>query len=226
MRILPLLITSTLSLFSETYIINGSTIIGDIKQNNPSELTQKNIALSETFSKINLKLPATFVVNTQSDENRVQLELDKEIIDTIQVYVKQNQLYIHASKNIKTNLPIHVSIYSKEKIEDIQTEGSTNLLLNGSNQPRLHLDTQGISKIKVSSGDIGTLQINTEGSYRINFMKVQTQNASIQAKGIGKIKLNVSDNLEVKLSNMAKVDYHGQPQITQSLKGLSRLKQR
>jgi len=227
MKLLSILFLLTFTLLAETYIVHNSSIVENIKTVNtkPIKLIKKDFLLTK-FSKLNLNLPATFILNTHSDKNVVTLSIDEHFLDAIDIYIKNQRLYIASAKSIRTSLPIKIIIDCKDGIEEIVMNSSVGLDVNNLNETNLKLSLKGINKTNFYNGKIDNLTIYAEGNYEVNLNEVKIKQAFIEAKGIGKIDLSVSTILNVNLAGLVKVYYLGQPIIEQSLKGLSKLERR
>jgi len=229
MQLLLVFLISFSTLVAETYIINSSNVIknmNSVKHSKTQKLIKKEILFLEDFTKLNLHIPATFIVYTHSKKNMITMEIDEEFADAINTYITNKVLMVEASKNILTKLPINITIYCREGIKKILTNSAMKLEISGVKESHFELIANGISKIKFNQGTIDNLTIHSKGTYSLDLKQIDAKNVFIKAKGIGKIKLQVSDFLEVKLFNLAKVYYSGQPKIKQSLKGLSKLNRR
>ena len=223
MKLLLVSLISFSTLVAETYVINNSSIT---KHSATHKLIKKEILLLEKFSKLSLNTPATFTLHTHSKKNMITVEIDEEFQDAIDTNITNKVLMVEVSKNIVTKLPINITIYCREGINKISTDSSVKLEISGVKESSFELVTKGISKIKFNQGSIDNLSIRSKGIYQLNFKAIKAKNVFVNAKGIGKIELDVSDSLEVNLSNLAKVYYSGQPKIKQNLKGLSKLNRR
>ena len=209
MRTLSLFIFLTFSLFSKDYAM----ISKEIKIN--------------SFKKLNLDLPAKFLFYSNQKNNSVTLKMDRAFLDAVDITVKRDQLYIKASKNINTTLPITVIIHSKYYgLEEIVVQGVTDLNVDFIQTNHLSLISDGVSEISFKRGVINQLSINAKEDYIINFLNTDIKRALIEAEDTGEIMLNVSTLLNVKLSDLAKVSYHGHAKVIQNLEELTELQKR
>lgn len=252
MRILSLLFISTLHLSSETYISNSiitnSTIeaknnsnishsiisnskienstIGISVNTTPSQMKSKKSTIHKNFSQINLNVPAKFMINNRHHKKSIEIKIEEQFIDSINFYVKNNQLYVNSSKDIVSSQPITITINNTDDLNALSSSAATQIKINELNGRYFNLNLTGISNIKCNKGKLEELIINSKGNHKIDFKKVSTNKATIKAKGIGKIKLKVNDFIDATLSGIVKVYYSGNPKVKKSLDNLSRLKKR
>ena len=100
---------------------------------------------------------------------------------------------------------------------------TANVTVDGFSSKSFKLSTSGTSKVTFLSGDIENLSLESRGTSKINLEKIQVKKAKIVSKGTSQTKINVSDNLTVRLSGISKVRYSGNPKVNQSLSGLAKL---
>lgn len=212
--------------FAETFVIGNNTTIDGIQYNSSSKFISKTKNIKASFSKIDINLVANFTINTHSNYNNVIIKMDDKNIDNLSIYVQNNKLYIRASKDIVTNLPITITINCNGIINNILSKGISEININNLNENDFTLSVDGDSEIKFKDGNINNLKLNAKGNYKIDFSDVKVKKASIIATDLGEINLNVSNSLDVKLFDMAEVFYVGSPKITQEIKDMSQLERR
>jgi hypothetical protein len=235
--LIPLLLT--LPALSETYIHNSTisnSIIGsNISQsnnnriinnnvsqsNNSSLLSTKNIDLIHNFNSIKINLPAKVEIRYSSKKS-IRINMEKRFIKNISTEVYNNRLEIGTQGSINTNFKINILI-NTPSLEVLDVSSTAEVVLNNFNIKNFKLLTSGTSKVTFLSGGIQNFSLNSKGTSKINLETIDIKNATIESTGTSKTKIKVEDTLSVKLSNISKVMYIGNPTIKKRLIGLGKL---
>ncbi|SFV63441.1 hypothetical protein MNB_SV-12-383 [hydrothermal vent metagenome] len=226
MRILFIPILLTLPSLSDTYIhnsiITNSTVGSNISmQQGSGILATKNVMLRGEFNKINIKIPADITIH-QSSKKAITLKMEKDFIDNVLFEVNNSTLNIGTKGSINSRLKIEI-VVSTASINALSVSSTADVTVDGFSVKSFELFSAGTSKVTFLSGDIGTLSLQSKGTSQINLEQIQVKRAKIVSQGTSRTNINVSDNLTVKLSGISKVEYSGNPKITQKLSGLGKL---
>ncbi len=226
MRILLIPILLTLHSLSDTYIhnstITNSTIGSNISiKQGSGVLSTKHIVPRERFNKIDIEIPADVVIQ-QSLQKAITLKMEKDFIDNVSFKVSNHTLNITTKGNINSNSKIDITI-STEQLNALVVSSTANVTVEGFDSKSFELSTSGTSKVTFLSGDIESLSLESRGTSRIDLEQIRVKRAKIVSGGTSQTKIDVSDNLTVRLSGISKVRYSGNPQVNQKLSGLGKL---
>ena len=225
MKILPILMLFAISSFAETYI-SGSVITNSVINDGGADhkgsgvITSKNItALS--FNKIDIDIPADVTID-RADSQKISIKTDKNIIEKIKIYVKQNTLFIRAKGSFQSSRGINITL-SNPHLNRLTIDGASTIKLNGFNEKSFTLTLDGASDVSFHNGNFDNFFIKADGSYGVDLENVNIKKAKIKAEGSGDIKVNVSNYLQVDLKDTVEVKYLGHPKIKKSIKDVSEL---
>jgi hypothetical protein len=189
--------------------------------NNTGTLSTKNINLQKHFNAININLPAKVEIK-YSSKRSISITMEKKFIDNISTSVSNNILEIHSINSIHSRFNINITI-NTPSLEMLEVRSTAKVVLNNFNLQNFKLSTAGTSNVTFLSGEIQNFFLNSEGTSKINLEAIDIKNATIVSRGISKTRIKVTNNLNVELSNIAKVMYYGNPTIKKSLIGLGKL---
>jgi hypothetical protein len=226
MRILLMPILLTFPSLSDTYIHNSVITNSTIGSNIPIEqssgiLSTKSITPRGEFHKIDIRVPANVRVE-QSSKRAIRLKMEKKFIDNVEFRVSNGTLTVTTIGSINSRSKIEI-IIPMDSIDALRVSTTAKVILNRVSSNYFDLSAFGTSKVIFRSGDIGTLSLHSGGTSRVDLSRVHIKNAKIVSKGTSRTKIDVSDNLTVKLSGISKVRYSGNPQIRKSISGLGKL---
>jgi hypothetical protein len=221
---MPILLT--FPALSDTYIHNSVITNSTIGSNIPIAqssgiLSTKSITPREEFNKIDIKIPANVRIK-HSLRKAITLKMEKDFIDNVQFKVSNGTLKISTTGNINSRSKIEIVI-ATNSMDALRVSTTAKVIVDRVSSNYFDLLTFGTSKVTFHSGDIGTLSLQSGGTSRVNLSGVHIKNAKIVSKGTSRTKIDVSDNLTVKLSGISKVRYSGNPQIRKSISGLGKL---
>ena len=225
MKILPILMLFTISSFAQTYI-SGSVITnsvindGGVSHKGSGVITSKNITTS-SFNKIDIDIPANVTID-RADKKKISVKTDKNIIEKIKIYVKQNTLFIRTKGSFQSSKGIDI-ILTNPHLNRLTIDGASTIKLNGFNEEKFTLTLDGASDVSFHNGNFDNFSIKADGSYGVDLTNVNIKEAKVKAEGSGDIKLNVSNYLQVDLKDTVEVKYLGHPKIKKSIKDVSEL---
>lgn len=165
---------------------------------------------------------------TCGQETKIEVTADDNLLQDIETSVRGNTLYIETKQNIspRTKVRIHITT---PNIDDVQSSGASDLVLNNIINEKLHIETSGAGSVKASvktgkltvetsgagnvllSGNADTFSVETSGAAEIKARDLKTKNARIDVSGAGDVELSVSDELSVSVSGAGDIRYYGSP---------------
>ena len=192
------------------------------------------------YSGIDLRVSAD-VYFKQDPNFKVEISAQRNILEVMETYVSDNKLVIKYKNNVRVHShdPVIIMV-SGPTADHLRISGSGNISVTGILSPsRLEMDISGSGNIlipQVATGYIdadisgsGNITINTgtatdeqlkiSGSGTIDLLNVAANKASTNTSGSGDTKVNLSQNLDVKISGSGSVYYKGSPIINASVSG-------
>jgi hypothetical protein len=118
---------------------------------------------------------------------------DSNLVGLVQAQVAGDSQKIWMDDKFSSNNPIRV-VYTVPVLQDINSNGSGRLMVNGLNGGNFNLKNNG-SRTVVLEGRVTQLDISSVGSGRINATNLQSQDTKVRVQGSGSLNLGqVSGN--------------------------------
>jgi hypothetical protein len=161
-----------------------------------------------------------------------------EVVDNELIIRTTRKVNFHSKKTLSPVLTVSAPAFNSLKIagmcvfkanDKIKTD-SFNLELSGAGDGKIELD---VNSLKASMSGAGRLEISGKADNAEMFMSgagefdafsLQTREASINLSGVGTIKINSSDKLNIKASGAGKVEYKGSPSLSLNTSGAVNIK--
>jgi putative autotransporter adhesin-like protein len=198
------------------------------------EVTKEQRAVS-SFNKIEISGAYEVLIN-QGNEERLELEVDENLLEHIKTKVKNNTLHIKSKKiGSATSLKLYITVVD---VESIDVSGAVELKNKGIYQAEnLEIDVSGAADIDLSvdvkilnmsmsgaseitlDGKAQTLGIKMSGASDLNAKKLKTTNSFIDISGAGSAVVHAKKTLKVEVSGAGSVKYKGSPKIEKEISG-------
>lgn len=192
-------------------IINGNTISGAngnefIKGNGKITSLEKEIS---NFSSI----VAESVVSVNvviANENKCEVTADENILEFIELKVKNDELRIGLKKNVSftTSNPVVVNI-STVSLKEVSLCGSATISVSNILQNTFRASLKGSGEINLS-GETNELLLNMTGSGDIDAEELISKSLLVNAKGSGYIGANAKEEATVNLMGSGSVKVYGE----------------
>ena len=196
------------------------------------------------FSGISLGAPVE-VIYTPSNEYRIEIEAQQNIIDVIQTYVSHHELRLRLKDNtiIRPSEQVRVTVSapyinslavsgsgSVKALQPVSStamklsvSGSGSILLNSLQTGALEADISGSGEMQVLNGSADHEDIQVSGSGRIDLTNLLAQTAKTETSGSGSIKIYVEKTLDAHISGSGSVYYKGSPTVSSHVSGSGRI---
>ena len=138
------------------------------------------------------------------------------------------QLTIHFKDLEAIDVSGGVRISSRQmRVPALRIEGSggTTIQIDDLRTSTLAIDGTGALKAEIA-GHATEQRISVSGAADYQAAKLQSDTASVDVSGAGKIVINVRKKLDASISGAGVVEYIGDPAVTQSISGAGRVKRR
>lgn len=229
--LLSILITVS-SVFAQNKTITGN-----------GKITNKSFDLSN-FKSVGSSISGKITIN-KSNNYHVNLTCDENLIDYIEVYIKENTLKLEYKKgySIKSK-PVEINIEMPE-LERISSAGSADIEVLGSfnnnefkissagsgdisvhsiNAEKLNCSSAGSGNIELKSGKVKNLDISSAGSGDIQTNKIKAENVKVSSAGSGNVVCNASSNLKISSAGSGNISYSGEAKVSSSRVGSGSVK--
>ena len=162
----------------------------------------------------------------QTGSESLTVEAEEDVIPKIRTEVVDNRLIIGPEPNttINTTERINYKLTVKD-LNALSLSGSGNVDAEGVSTDELVVTDSGAGDIK-ASGRADTQDIDISGSGKYRAEDLESKEAKIDVKGSGSATLNVSDELNARVSGSGSVEYIGDPAVDQEVSGAGRVRKR
>lgn len=145
------------------------------------------------------------------------IEGDDNILPLVTTEVNNNILYIKSTQNYSVHEPITLKI-SVPDIGGLTVSGAGKIDISGIKNDKLEIDANGAPSIRVA-GDTKVVDIDTSGAAKIDTHKLHAARAVVDSKGVSKVDLAASEQLDVTVSGPSHITYEGNPVVKKTVHG-------
>jgi hypothetical protein len=181
-----------------------------------SGVRQKQKREVATFTSIATEGAFEIEVACQKPQS-VEVEGDDNLLPLITTEVSNNVLHIRSNRSYSVNDPVKVTI-SVPNLEGISSSGAGKLNVAGIKNEKFEIDANGATNIRLA-GETKLLDIDTNGAGKIDAHKLRAAQGIVEAKGVARVDVNVTEQLKVTVSGPSHVTYEGDPVLTESVHG-------
>lgn len=189
-----------------------------------------------SFNKIDISGAYEVLIN-QGNEEKLELEVDENLLEYIETEIKNNTLYVSSKKPIgkATSLKLYITVVD---VEDIDVSGAIELKNKGTYETEnLEIDVSGAADINLDvdvenlsmdmsgasettlSGKATNFEIEISGAGELQAKKLKTRNNTIAISGAGSAVVYVKKTLNVSVSGAGSVKYKGSPKVKKDISG-------
>ncbi len=201
------LLVSCLSVVGELSIadVNISTSTGCIEGSGIAKTEQRQVV---SFNAIDVAGAFDIYIECQQ-EKRVEVTTDDNILSHIITEVKGRTLFITSGRSIcpKSQLEVNISI---DNIENITSSGANDISVSRVNNAKLDMTLYGSGDVK-ASGKTSEFVTSISGSVDLYAKDLQSKKVQISASGASEAVVYASKRLEVDISGVGDISYHGNP---------------
>jgi putative autotransporter adhesin-like protein len=154
----------------------------------------------------------------------LQIEGDDNVLPLVTTEVSGNVLRIRNSKSYSVNEPITLKL-SVPNLEALSVNGAGKFQVTNVNNEKFEIDSNGAAMITVS-GTTKVIDIDTNGAAKIDTHNLRASRGIVDSKGVSKVDLGVSDQLDVTVSGPSIVTYKGDPTVNKTIHGPGKVEKR
>jgi len=181
-----------------------------------SGVRQKQKREVATFTSIATEGAFEIAVVCQKPQS-VEVEGDDNLLPLITTEVSNNVLHIRSNRSYSVNDPVKVTI-SVPNLEGISSSGAGKLDVAGIKNEKFEIDANGATSIRLA-GETKFLDIDTNGAGKIDAHKLRAAQGVVEAKGVARVDVNVTEQLKVTVSGPSHVTYEGDPVLNKTVNG-------
>ena len=147
----------------------------------------------------------------------VEIEGDDNLLSLITTEVFDNVLHIKSKGNFSVNDPIKLRI-SVPNLEKLAIDGAGKIEVSGLKNDKFVVNSDGATTIKVA-GETRQINIDTSGAGKIDAHRLRATRAVVETRGVAKVDVNVTEQLDVTISGPSHVTYEGDPVVNKTVHG-------
>ena len=189
----------------------------EIKGNGKRELQKRQVA---PFTSISTDGAFTIEVTCQKQLS-LEIEGDENILSFVTTEVDNNILRLDNKQSYSSSEPIKVKI-SLPNLEGLSVNGAGNIEIKGMNNDKFEIDSNGAPTITVS-GTTRMVDIAANGAGKVDTQNLHATRAVVDARGVARVDIDVSDQLDVDISGPSSVTYNGNPTVNKKINGPGKL---
>ena len=189
----------------------------EIKGNGKRELQKRQVA---PFTSISTDGAFTIEVTCQKQLS-LEIEGDENILGFVTTEVDNNILRLDNKQSYSSSEPIKVKIFVPN-LEGLSVNGAGNIEIKGMNNDKFEIDSNGAPTITVS-GTTRMVDIAANGAGKVDTQNLHATRAVVDARGVARVDLDVSDQLDVEISGPSSVSYKGNPSVNKNIRGPGKL---
>jgi len=154
----------------------------------------------------------------------IEVEADDNLLPMITTEVSNHVPHIRSNQSYSVNDPIKITI-SLPNLEGISASGAGKLAVDGIKNEKFEIDANGATVIRVA-GETKLIDIDTNGAGKIDAHKLRAARGVVEAKGVARVDVNVTEQLEVTVSGPSHVTYQGDPVLNKTVNGPGTIEKR
>ena len=161
---------------------------------------------------------------TCQKEPSLQVEGDDNVLEFVTAEVGGNVLRLKSSKSYSTDEPVRFKI-AVPNLEGLSVSGAGRIDIKDMKNEKFEIDSNGAPNIIVS-GSTKTVDIDSNGAGKIDTHNLRASRAVVESKGVSRIDLDVSEQLDITVSGPSTVTYRGDPVVNKTINGPGKVEKR
>jgi predicted small secreted protein len=159
----------------------------------------------------------------QKDQG-LEIEADDNILPLISTEVSGNTLHLKPTSNFSVEDAPKIKI-NVPNIEAFLANGAGRIQISGVNNEKLQISLNGAPTF-TASGTTKMVGVDTNGAAKVDTHNLRAGRAVVDSKGVSKVDLGVSDQLDVTVSGPSHVTYKGDPVVNKTVHGPGKVEKR
>ena len=192
----------------------------DIRGSGRRVMEKRNVS---PFTSISTEGAFTIEVTCQKDVS-VEVEGDDNVLGLVTAEVSKNVLRLRSTKNYASSEPVKFKI-SVPDLEGLSVSGAGRIDIKGLKNDKFEIDASGAPSVTVA-GNTKVIDIDSSGAGKIDTHELHASRGVIDSKGVSRIDVDVTDQLDVTISGPSSVYYKGDPVVNKTINGPGKLERR
>ena len=192
----------------------------EISGSGKRELQKRQVA---SFSSISSEGAFTIEVTCQKDQS-LEVEGDDNLLEYVTTEVSSNILRLKNTRNYSTSEPVKFRI-SVPNLEGLSVNGAGHVDIKGMNNDKFEIDTNGAATIVVA-GTTKLIDVGANGAGKIDAENLHAARGVVESKGVVRVDLDVTNQLDVTVSGPSTVTYKGDPVVNKTIHGPGKVERR
>lgn len=179
------------------------------------------------------------IIIVQGEETSLEVEAESNVIDALKINTSAGRLEIGFKSRFINVIPTKDIVFhlKVKDLKKINLSGAGIIECDNLNVESLSVDSSGVGSIKINitasdleigisgagkvnlSGEVDTQQLNISGVGSYDAKELVSKDCEISISGAGRAVVNATQTLDIEMSGVGKVDYVGNPSITQNVSG-------
>jgi predicted small secreted protein len=147
----------------------------------------------------------------------VEVEADDNILPLVSSEVSNNKLTLKPTQNYSVDESPKITITVPD-INAFSANGAGQMKISGVSNDKLQIYANGAPQVSVS-GTTKMIGVDTNGAAKIDAHNLRADHAVVDSKGVSKVDLGVSNQLDVTISGPSRVTYKGDPVVNKTIRG-------
>jgi hypothetical protein len=192
----------------------------DVKGSGKRQTESRQVA---SFSSI--ETDGAFDVEVACGKNLgLEVEADDNILPLVSTEVSNNKLVLRPTKSYSVSDAPRIKITVPD-INAFSANGAGKIQISGVSNDKLQIYANGAPQISVS-GTTKMIGVDTNGAAKIDSHNLRADHAVVDSKGVSKVDLGVSNQLDVTVSGPSHVTYKGDPVVNKTIHGPGKVEKR
>ena len=154
----------------------------------------------------------------------LEVEADDNILPLLTTEVSNNVLYLKPTRTYSVEDAPKFKI-TVPNIEAFSANGAGKMEISELNNDKFQISANGAPMI-TAAGTTKMIGIDTNGAAKIDTHNLRAPHAVVDSKGVSKVDLGVSDQLDVTVSGPSRVTYKGDPTVNKTVHGPGKVEKR
>ena len=154
----------------------------------------------------------------------LEVEADDNLLPLIETQVSGNTLHLRPTRNYSAEDPPKIKI-TVPNLEAFSANGAGKIQITGVNNDKLQVSLNGAPTL-TASGTTKMIGVDTNGAAKVDTHNLRAAHAVVDSKGVSKVDLGVSDQLDVTVSGPSHVTYKGDPVVNKTVHGPGKVEKR
>ncbi len=154
----------------------------------------------------------------------LEVEADDNVLPFITAEVSGNVLYLKPTRTYSVEDAPKFKI-TVPNLEAFSANGAGKIDISGLNNDKFQISANGAPAIS-AAGTTKMVGIDTNGAAKIDTHNLRAPHAVVDSKGVSRVDLGVSDQLDVTVSGPSRVTYKGDPVVNKTVHGPGKVEKR